>query len=288
MPVPRTYRVADVARLSGVSIRALHHYDAIGLLVPTGRTEAGYRLYTDADLLRLQQILIGRELGFSLEEIKRSLDDPRFDHRQALRRAAAAPRSEGAARSASMLRAVDAALAVVGRDPHGGTMDMKELFNGFDPVGVRGRGQGALGRTDAYEESKRRVEGLHAPRTGSGRRPRQGAIYADAAAAMRRGVDPTAPAALEIAERHRQSIDTWFYPCSHAMHAGLADMYEADDRFRASIDAAGEGLTTFLAAAIRANAARSPEPAVRQQPPLVLVAAPASPAFRPPSASDRS
>ena len=60
MTVPRTYRVADVARQSGVSIRALHHYDAIGLLVPTGRTEAGYRLYTDADLLRLQQILIGR------------------------------------------------------------------------------------------------------------------------------------------------------------------------------------------------------------------------------------
>src|SRR4029078_2068039 len=56
MPVPRTYRVADVARMSGVSIRALHHYDAIGLLVPTGRTEAGYRLYNDADLLRLQQI----------------------------------------------------------------------------------------------------------------------------------------------------------------------------------------------------------------------------------------
>jgi hypothetical protein len=64
MTVPRTYRVADVASLSGVSIRALHHYDAIGLLIPTGRTEAGYRLYTDADLLRLQQILIERELGF--------------------------------------------------------------------------------------------------------------------------------------------------------------------------------------------------------------------------------
>src|SRR5215208_4170412 len=109
MPVPRTYRVADVARLTGASIRALHHYDAIRLLVPTGRTEAGYRLYTDADLLRLQQILIGRELGFSLDEIKRSLDDPGFDQHQAL--VEQRKRLEGKARSLEqMLRSLDAAL----------------------------------------------------------------------------------------------------------------------------------------------------------------------------------
>ena len=69
----RTYQVKDVARLTGVSVRTLHHYDAIGLLVPGGRTAAGYRLYTDADLLRLQQILIGRELGLPLEDIRRSI-----------------------------------------------------------------------------------------------------------------------------------------------------------------------------------------------------------------------
>ena len=65
-------------------MRTLHHYDSIGLLVPRIRTDAGYRLYTDADLLRLQQILIGRELGLSLEEIRQSLDDPGFDRRIAL------------------------------------------------------------------------------------------------------------------------------------------------------------------------------------------------------------
>ena len=254
MPVPRTYRVADVARKSGVSIRALHHYDDIGLLVPTGRTEAGYRLYTDADLLRLQQILIGRELGFSLEEIKRSLNDPRFDHRQAL--VGQRQRLEEKSRAlAEMLRAVDAALAVVGRDPQGGTMDMKELFGGFDPsqyeteVKERWGGKG-------YEESARRVKGYTAD-DWKRWKAENAAIYGDAAAAMRSGVEPTSPAALEIAERHRLAIDTWFYPCSKTMHAGLADMYEADDRFRATIDSAGEGLTTFLAAAIRANAGRA-------------------------------
>jgi DNA-binding transcriptional MerR regulator len=254
MPVPRTYRVADVARRSGVSIRALHHYDAIGLLVPTGRTEAGYRLYTDADLLRLQQILIGRELGFSLEEIKRSLNDPRFNHREALveqrRRLEAKAHALG-----EMLRAVDAALDVVGHDPHGGTMDMKELFNGFDPAAYEAEAKERWGDTDAYLESTRRVKG-YTPDDWKQQQAEQAAIYADAAAAMRRGVEPTSVAVMEIAERHRQSIDRWFYPCSQAMHVGLADMYEADDRFRATIDSAGEGLTTFLAAAIRANAAR--------------------------------
>ena len=80
----RTFQVKDVARIAGVSVRTLHHYDAIGLLAPQLRTAAGYRVYTDADLLRLQQILIGRELGLSLEEIRRSLDDPGFDRMAAL------------------------------------------------------------------------------------------------------------------------------------------------------------------------------------------------------------
>jgi DNA-binding transcriptional MerR regulator len=251
MPVPRTYRVADVARLSGVSIRALHHYDALKLLVPTGRTEAGYRLYTDKDLLRLQQILIGRELGFSLEEIKRSLDDPRFDQRAALvdqrRRLEEKARALG-----EMLRAVDAALAVVDPDPQGGTMDMKELVGGFDPSAYEAEVEERWGGP-ALEESKRRVKSYSAD-DWKRWKAENASIYGDAAAAMRAGVDPTSAAAVDIAERHRQSIDTWFYPCSRAMHAGLADMYEADDRFRASIDKAGEGLTTFLAAAIRANA----------------------------------
>jgi len=251
MPVPRTYRVADVARLSGVSIRALHHYDAIGLLVPTGRTEAGYRLYTDADLLRLQQIAIGRELGFPLAQIKRSLDDPRFDHRQALveqRRRL----EEKAHALGEMLRAVDAALAVVAPDPQGGTMDMKELFGGFDPSKYEAEAEERWGGK-GFEESKRRIKGYTAD-DWKRQQAEQGAIYAEAAAAMRGGVDPASPAAMDIAERHRLSIDKWFYPCSRAMHAGLADMYEADDRFRATIDKAGDGLTTFLSAAIRANA----------------------------------
>lgn len=76
--------VHEVSRLAGVSVRTLHHYDAIGLLPPTGLTEAGYRLYDDTALARLQTILLFRELEFPLKDIKRMLDDPNFDQTAAL------------------------------------------------------------------------------------------------------------------------------------------------------------------------------------------------------------
>lgn len=75
----RLYRIGEVAALTRVSIRTLHHYDQIGLLRPSGHTEGGHRLYAEADLLRLQQILTLRYLGFSLKQIGRLLDRPDFD-----------------------------------------------------------------------------------------------------------------------------------------------------------------------------------------------------------------
>ncbi|CAN5178887.1 hypothetical protein BH09MYX1_BH09MYX1_26650 [soil metagenome] len=106
------YRVTDVARMTGLSVRALHHYDAIGLLRPRSRTAAGYRTYDEDELLRLQHILIGRELGLSLEQSRKSLDDPQFDRRSAL----VEQRRELARRvkqTKSMLRAIDVALDLI-------------------------------------------------------------------------------------------------------------------------------------------------------------------------------
>ena len=82
------------------------------------------------------------------------------------------------------------------------------------------------------------------------------AIYEAAYVALKADQSPSEAAVMDIAERHRMSIDRWFYPCSHGMHRGLASMYQGDHRFRQSIDKHGEGLTSFLAEAIRANAAR--------------------------------
>ena len=77
--------VHEVSRLTGVSVRTLHHYDAIGLLKPAHVTQAGYRLYDDAALRRLQSILLFRELQFPLKQIKAILDSPGFDRKEALR-----------------------------------------------------------------------------------------------------------------------------------------------------------------------------------------------------------
>jgi len=81
----KQYGVKELSDLSGVTVRTLHHYDKIGLLKPLNRTEAGYRFYGEAELLRLQQILFYKELDFSLKEISDLLDDPDFDLIQALK-----------------------------------------------------------------------------------------------------------------------------------------------------------------------------------------------------------
>lgn len=252
----RTYLVSEVARIAGVSVRTLHHYDDIGLLVPKARTEAGYRVYGDDDLLRLQQVLLGRELGLALEEIRRSLDDPGFDHRQALL-AQRRQLQARARRADEMIRAVDAALAMLG-DGSGGSMDAKQLFDGFDPAQHEAEVQERWGDTDAYRESARRSK-RYGPEEWRRIRDEQAAIYTDAAAALRAGHAPESAEAMDVAERHRQSIERWFYPCGPAMHMNLADLWQADARFAESIDAHAAGLTPFLAAAVRANAQRRGE-----------------------------
>ena len=247
----RTYQVKDVAQLTGVSVRTLHHYDAVGLLVPGARTAAGYRLYTDADLLRLQQILIGRELGLSLEEIRRTLDDPRFDRKAALLDQRERLR-ERARQTEAMMRAVDAALDGLG---HKGEMNMKDLFEGFDPSRYEAEARDQWGTSEAFVESAQRTS-RYTPDDWKAVQAEQAAIYGDAYSALQAGQRPSDTAVMDIAERHRLSIDRWFYRCSYSMHSGLASMYESDDRFTQSIDGHGQGLTSFLAEAIRANAAR--------------------------------
>src|SRR5947209_5496721 len=78
--------VGEVAALAGVTVRTLHHYDRIGLVSPSYRTAAGYRDYAPSDLDRLHQVLVYRELGFSLEEVATLLDDPDADPAEHLRR----------------------------------------------------------------------------------------------------------------------------------------------------------------------------------------------------------
>jgi DNA-binding transcriptional MerR regulator len=242
----RWYQVKEVAELSGVSVRALHHYDELGLLVPKQRTGAGYRLYDEEALLRLQQILLGRELGLSLEEIRRALDDPAVDRRQMLlaQRAELQKRAE---QTAAMLRAVDHALSLM----EGRKMEMKEMFDGFDPSRYEAEAEQRWGDSEAFRESQRRTRG-YTREDWQRFFAEQHSIYAELFSALSEGQSPSAPEVLAVVERHRSSIDRWFYPCDRERHLQLAGLYEQDPRFAANIDQHGQGLTPFLVAAIRA------------------------------------
>ena len=253
--LPRLYQVKELAQIANVSVRTLHHYDEIGLLRPSQRSASGYRKYDQGDVLRLQQILIQRELGLPLEEIRRCLDDPGFDQRRALLAQREQLRTR-ARHTAGMLQAVERALAALDPRKTEEEMDPKQLFDGFDPAQYEAEAEQRWGSSEAFRESARRTKG-YSSEDWQRFAAEQAALYAEAWALLTAGEPPDGERAGAVAERHRALIDRWFYPCSLEMHRGLASLYEGDPRFAANIDRHGAGLTAFLVAAIRANAERA-------------------------------
>jgi len=245
--------VGKMAELAGVTVRTLHHYDDFGLLTPSTRSAAGYRLYGDLDFERLQEILFYRELGFGLDEIKTILQDPEHDRARALRhqRDLLEIRKD---RLQTMIEAVEAAL-----DAHekGITMskeEMFEVFGDFDPgafeAEVEERWAGS-----ALEQSKRRTSTYGKDQWKEAMAEGESIVQAFAAE-LENGAVPESLEAMEIAERHRLHIDRWFYECSHEMHAGLGTMYVADARFTEYYEKYAAGLAEFVKSAIHANRGR--------------------------------
>jgi len=249
------YTVGRVAALAKVSVRTLHHYDALGLLNPSGRSGAGYRLYTDGDLERLQQVLFYRELGLPLDDIARLMNDPGFDRLEAL----VAQRDQVLAK----LRRDEALLAVLDKTILAGkgglqmrTEEMFEVFGDFDPAVFEDEVRERWGDTDAYRESARRA-GRYAKRDWERIRDEGAAGLAAMVELFDAGVAPDDPRAMDLAEEARLQIDRAFYPCSRERHMTLGQMYVTDPRFTAYYDTHREGLARWFAAAIEANAARA-------------------------------
>jgi DNA-binding transcriptional MerR regulator len=249
--------VSEVARLTGVTVRTLHHYDEIGLVHPSGRTDAGYRLYDRAAIERLQAVLLYRELGFALADISHIVGDPNWDREQALVDHREALEKE-ADRLGHLLAAVDAALDAI---RNGTTMNETEMLGVFGQEYVdhheewQAEAEERWGDTDAWPESRRRADAYTKEdwqRIGE----QTGAVERDATALFLDGADPTSQAAMDVAERHRQAISDNFYDCTYEIHVGLGEMYVADDRFRAHYDRQAEGLAEWLQVAILANADR--------------------------------
>lgn len=248
------YSVGEVAKLAGVSVRTLHHYDDLGLVTPSGRTGAGYRLYSDGDLQRLQQVLMYRELDFALEDIGRVIADPRFDRLEALvsQRELVA---EKLARTQALLSLIDRTIQATEGGVRMTKEEMFEVFGDFDPSQYEDEVKERWGDTEAYAESARRTKRYtkddwaryKAESEANGKRLVE--LYQS-------GVEPTSVEAMDAADEARLLIDKWFYPCSRQMHVGLGEMYLADPRFKATYEKMAEGLTDWYVAAIKANAAR--------------------------------
>lgn len=254
MKTTESLTVGAVARLAGVTVRTLHHYDEVGLVVPSGRTAAGYRTYGRSEIERLQEVLFFRELGFALEEIKQIVNRPGYDRLTALVR----QRELLEARAEHLLALIEAVARAVDAERMGTTMtneEILEVFGDFDPAEYEQEAEERWGDSDAYKQSAARTA-RYSKQDWEIIKAENDAIYRQFLDLMASGEPAEGAAAMNVAEEHRAHITKWYYDCSKTIHAGLGQMYVGDDRFRQNIDKSGTGLAEYMAAAIAANAAR--------------------------------
>ena len=248
-----TWTVGQVADVFGVTVRTLHHYDELGLLRPSERSAAGYRLYTDGDLRRLQQVVVYRRLELPLDEIASLLDgdeDPDVHLRR--QRDAVMQRLD---ELTDLVVAIDRALEREMDQRPATPAELKELFgDGFDDD-YQHEAKERWGETDAWKQSAARTS-RYRPSDWAEVKREMEAVNAAFVAALESGEPPTGEAAMDAAEAHRQHIDRRFYDLSHDFHRGLADMYVADPRFTKTYEDLAPGLAAYVRDAIHANADR--------------------------------
>ncbi|PWD41230.1 MerR family transcriptional regulator [Gordonia paraffinivorans] len=246
--------VGAVAGMAGVSVRTLHHYDRIGLVTPSARTPAGYRVYDAADVERLYRVLTYRELGFPLEQIATLLDDPDADELHHLR-AQRDMLTKRIDRLRRMVAAVEEMMATKKQGIRLSAAEQAEIFgDDWNGDAYAAEAEERWGDTDAWRQSQTRAS-EYSKEDWKRIKAETDDLEHRLADAMLRGVTPGSAEADALAEEHRAQIER-FYDCSHEMHVGLADMYVADPRFTAHYDEAAPGLAVYLREVIRANAAK--------------------------------
>lgn len=245
------YTVQRLAKTAGVSARTLRYYDEIGLLKPTRVNDSGYRIYGRKEVDRLQQILFYKELGIGLEEIKAIMDSPEFDRLKALRQ----HHQSLLARKAQ----VDLLIANVEKTiaSEEGRIEMtdREKFEGFKQklvedneikFGKEAReryGDEAVDRSN--EAFKNMTKEQYDRMAGLDRQVKEAL-----AEAFRQG-DPAGELAQRAAQLHREWLTMCWGGYDSEAHAGLAQMYVEDERFRAYYDQGQPGMTEFLRDAIQ-------------------------------------
>ncbi len=238
--------VNEISKITGVSVRTLHHYDQIGLLRPQRVTDAGYRLYGDKQLRQLQQIMFLRELDFTLKEIGAILQSPGYDAGDAL------------ARQKTLLTQkrdrLDGLICLLDRLMKGEqTMSFSE-FNMQEIEQTKEMYKKEVaerwGDTDAFRQSQAKT----ASYTNADWKTvteEMDTIFAAFADAMASG--PDSPAAQAAVANWQAHITARYYDCTDEILAGLGEMYVHDERFKSNIDKHKPGLAQFISDAIRAK-----------------------------------
>ena len=239
--------IRDFARLCGVSVRTLHHYDSIGLLKPASvNAQNGYRFYDSESLKRMQEIMFYRELDFPLRDIAEIIAASDHDRQSALQ----------AQRQLLLLKKerIERLIAAIDNSVKGEQVDMKAFDNSkFEAKRdeyakeVRER----WGNTAAFRESEQRTAGYSAD-DRSRLAEEMNSLMAEFARCMQSGETAESRQAQELVHRWQSFISEHYYHCTDEILAGLGQMYAADERFSGNIDAHGCGTAQFMSDAIAA------------------------------------
>ena len=228
--------VKEVSALAGVSVRTLHYYDAIGLLKPQKVTEAGYRLYGGAELSRLQNILLFRELQFSLKEIKTILDSPNFNSQEAI------------AQQIELLelqyKHIGELISFAREIQNKGVKTVNfDVFNKTELEQYKDEVRERWGNTHAFKEYEQR----NASRTDFSNEFMS--LFSEFGALKSK--DPAEKCVQDKVRALQSFITENFYTCTDVILMGLGEMYVSDERFKQNIDSAGgEGTAEFVKQAI--------------------------------------
>ena len=246
-----TMTVGEVSTLLGVSVRALHHWDESGLVHPSRRGDAGYRLYCETDIMRIQQVLVYRQTGMSLADIKEVLDEPGADAVTHLRRQRELLQGQ-VSHLQQMLLSID---TILDMQQLGGRLSLAETVEiwgtDWDPVYLA-EAQAKWGDTEEWAESARRKarmtradwEQAHSETV---------ALETALAEAMHSGVEPGSPEANALARWHRKDLNRWF-EVSTSKQVVIARSYVADERYARYYDKRAPGLAAWLKDVIDAGA----------------------------------
>ncbi len=231
--------VNEVSKLTGVSVRTLHHYDAIGLLKPSKVTAAGYRLYGDEALGRLQNILLFRELQFPLKEIKMILDNPKFDRQEVL---------EQQIHLLEMQQQHIKELIIFAREiQKKGVNDMNfDVFDNCEMEQYKEEAKAKWGKTKAYREFSQRE---NAGQDFSKSKDQMMVLFSELGSLRHLAADDKL-VQKKVGELQK-FITNNYYTCTKEILNGLGQMYVADERFQENIDkVGGKGTAEFSQKAI--------------------------------------